>query len=48
MVKLPPLNIAAAIYSISATVSKYVVQYTYELKLFSIYTLLFLSKLYTP
>ena len=35
MVKLPPLNIAAAIDRISATVSKYVVQYTYELRLFS-------------
>lgn len=48
MVKLPPLNIAAAIYRISAPVSKYMVQYTYELRLFSIYTLLFLSKLYAP
>lgn len=35
MVKLPSLNTAAAIYRISATVSKYVVQYTYELRLFS-------------
>lgn len=39
MVKLPPLNIATAIYRIAAIVSKCVVQDKYELGLLSTYTL---------